>query len=144
MIGTHLSSSPENTSTLARRLASCLQPGDVLLLSGDLGAGKTCFVQGLAEGLGCAGNVTSPTFSLIQIYEGTTPLVHADLYRLEDAAEAQRIGLQDYLEAPWICAVEWSERAQSFWPADAWRVTLESQEEAENVRILHIRRGTAA
>ncbi len=141
MRGEHRTRSPEETRGLARRFAACLRPGDVLLLCGDLGAGKTCFVQGLAEGLGYDGNVTSPTFSLIQTYAGRIPLAHADLYRLEDEAEARGTGLEEYLEAPWICAVEWSGRAPGLWPAEAWHIELLAGGADQNERRIRIRQG---
>ncbi len=141
MTGEHHTHTPEETRALARRFAAWLRPGDVLRLSGGLGAGKTCFVQGLAEGLGYDGNVTSPTFSLIQVYPGPTPLVHADLYRLEDAQEVLGIGLADYLEAPYVCAIEWSERSPGLWPAGAWRIELACHGADGNGRRILISKG---
>jgi tRNA threonylcarbamoyladenosine biosynthesis protein TsaE len=105
------SSSEEETRAIAARLARNLRPGSVLLLSGDLGAGKTAFVRGLAEGLGLsADEVTSPTFTLVHEYRGgRLPLVHVDLYRL-DSADLAEIGLDDDLAAAGVVAVEWPER----------------------------------
>jgi tRNA threonylcarbamoyladenosine biosynthesis protein TsaE len=108
---THTSHSEAETRAIAAVLAATLRPGDVLLLSGDLGAGKTAFVRGLAEGLGIdPGEVTSPTFTLVHEYRGgRLPLVHVDLYRL-DRAELDEIGLDPDLAAVGVTAVEWSER----------------------------------
>jgi tRNA threonylcarbamoyladenosine biosynthesis protein TsaE len=108
---THTSNSEAETRAVAARLAADLKPGDVLLLSGDLGAGKTAFVRGLAEGLGIdAGEVTSPTFTLVHEYRGgRLPLIHVDLYRL-DAADLDEIGLDQDLAAVGVTAVEWAER----------------------------------
>lgn len=105
------SSSEDETRAIAAALSPTLAPGAVLLLSGDLGAGKTAFVRGLAEGLGIdAGEVTSPTFTLVHEYRGgRLPLVHVDLYRL-DRAELDEIGLDQDLAARGVTAVEWAER----------------------------------
>lgn len=105
------SSSEDETRAIAARLAATLQPGTVLLLSGDLGAGKTAFVRGLAEGLGVdGGEVTSPTFTLVHEYRGgRLPLIHVDLYRLE-SADLDETGLDDDLAARGVVAVEWPER----------------------------------
>ena len=109
--GPHRTASEAETRELARRLAAELTPGAVLLLSGDLGAGKTAFVRGLAEGLGLdAGEVTSPTFTLVHEYRGgRLPLLHVDLYRL-DTAELDDLGLDQDLAADGVVAVEWPER----------------------------------
>jgi tRNA threonylcarbamoyladenosine biosynthesis protein TsaE len=108
---THQSRSENETRRIATTLAETLQAGAVLLLSGDLGAGKTAFVRGLAEGLGIdADEVTSPTFTLVHEYRGgRLPLVHVDLYRL-DRADLDEIGLDQDLAASGIVAVEWAER----------------------------------
>lgn len=108
---THQSTSEAGTRAIAAALAPGLAPGAVILLSGDLGAGKTAFVRGLAEGLGIAPDeVTSPTFTLVHEYRGgRLPLIHVDLYRL-DRAELDEIGLDQDLAAHGVTAVEWSER----------------------------------
>jgi tRNA threonylcarbamoyladenosine biosynthesis protein TsaE len=108
---TRTSHSEEETRAIASALALTLRPGAVLLLSGDLGAGKTAFVRGLAEGLGLdPDDVTSPTFTLVHEYRGgALPLMHVDLYRL-DRAELDEIGLDQDLAAQGVTAVEWAER----------------------------------
>lgn len=108
---TFSSNSEHDTRAFAARLAARLEPGAVLLLSGDLGAGKTAFVRGLAEGLGIdSGEVTSPTFTLVHEYRGgRLPLVHVDLYRLE-SADLDEVGLDTDLAAAGVIAVEWAER----------------------------------
>lgn len=107
----HQSNSEADTREVAAALAPTLAPGAVILLSGDLGAGKTAFVRGLAEGLGLDPDVvTSPTFTLVHEYRGgRLPLMHVDLYRLE-RAELDEIGLDQDLAAEGVIAVEWSER----------------------------------
>jgi len=93
----------------AARLATSLRPNDVIALSGDLGAGKTTFVKGLAKGMGLCDEeaITSPTFSYLNIYEGTTPLFHFDLYRLSSEIEFELSGFQDYFCAGGITCIEW-------------------------------------
>jgi tRNA threonylcarbamoyladenosine biosynthesis protein TsaE len=106
-------SSEADTEALAERLASTLRPGDTLLLHGELGAGKTAFVRGLARGLGAdEADVSSPTFTIVQSYRGATlTLVHVDLYRLTPA-EVEDVALDDLMEPGTVLAVEWAER----WP----------------------------
>ena len=120
----HQSNSEADTRAIAGALATTLTPGAVVLLSGDLGAGKTAFVRGLAEGLALdPGEVTSPTFTLVHEYRGgRLPLIHVDLYRL-DRAELDEIGLDQDLAAHGVTAVEWSERL-SRELAGATRVTI--------------------
>jgi tRNA threonylcarbamoyladenosine biosynthesis protein TsaE len=108
---THTSNSEADTRAIAAALSPSLLPGAVVLLSGDLGAGKTAFVRGLASGLGVdPDEVTSPTFTLVHEYRGgRLPLIHVDLYRL-DRAELDEIGIDSDLAAAGVTAVEWSER----------------------------------
>lgn len=104
-------SSPEETRDLARRMVATLKAGALLILTGELGAGKTTFVKGLAEGLGITGLVRSPTFTVVNIYRGPVTLYHIDLYRLAGGAELDDIGLDDYLYCrDGISVVEWGER----------------------------------
>lgn len=91
------------------RLAGLLRPGDVILLSGKLGAGKTTLVQGIAKGLGVVDQVTSPTFVLLQEHEGRIPLRHADLYRLELSGEITDLGLEELFDQSWVTVVEWGD-----------------------------------
>jgi tRNA threonylcarbamoyladenosine biosynthesis protein TsaE len=120
----HTSSSESQTRAIAAALAPGLAPGAIVLLSGDLGAGKTAFTRGLAEGLGLdPDEVTSPTFTLVHEYRGgRLPLIHVDLYRL-DRAELDEIGLDQDLAAAGVTAIEWSERLASALPG-ATKVTL--------------------
>ena len=105
-----ISKSPAETRALGRRLAGKLAPGTVLAFTGDLGAGKTALISGLAEGLGVTDRVTSPTFTIVNEYEGgRLPLFHFDMYRLPSADDLWDIGWVDYLDRGGICAVEWSE-----------------------------------
>lgn len=114
-----ISHHPEETLNLGRALAAELRPGDVLALAGDLGAGKTHFTKGLAEGLGVEADVTSPTFTLVHEYPGgRLPLVHIDLYRLEEATEVLGIGLDDYLAGDGVTVIEWADKFEALMPPD--------------------------
>ena len=115
----------EETTAAGARLAAALQPADVVLLYGDLGAGKTAFVRGLARGLGAnADDVSSPTFTIVQEYPGrAATLYHVDLYRLEPA-EVDDLGLEELVASDGIVAVEWAERWRDR-PDDVWEVTIE-------------------
>jgi len=107
-----ISNSPAETRALGKRLAETLAPGTVLAFTGDLGAGKTALISGLAEGLGVTDRVTSPTFTIVNEYwGGRLPLFHFDLYRLGGGEELYGIGWDDYLARGGVCAVEWSENA---------------------------------
>ena len=131
MARTITTSSEDETAAVGRALASTLSAGDVLLLHGDLGAGKTAFVRGLAEGLGVSRDaVSSPTFTLIQEYRGgRLPLFHVDLYRIEDPREFDELGLDEIAEEG-VLAIEWAERLPSP-PLNATRVSIEHAGESE-------------
>ena len=119
------SNSPGETEALGAALAKLLWPGAVVAFTGDLGAGKTAFVRGMAQGLGVAGRVTSPTFTIVNEYEGgRLPLFHFDLYRLASSDELFEIGWEDYLRRGGVCAVEWSENAAGALERDPVRVDL--------------------
>ena len=107
------------------------RPGTVIALTGDLGAGKTAFVRGLAEALGCRGRVTSPTFTIVNEYPGTIPLFHFDMYRLSGPDDLFEIGWEDYLERGGVCAVEWSENVEDAFFGDEIRVRLEKRGDTE-------------
>lgn len=121
---TVITRSPAETRRLAAELLRELRPGAVLALHGDLGAGKTCFVQGLAAALGVQRPVSSPTFTLIHEYESTPPLYHADLYRIRDADDALGLGLEEYIGGAGITVIEWAERALELLPPDTWHLTF--------------------
>lgn len=121
----HTTKSPDETFALARSLAKELKAGDVLLLIGDLGAGKTCFVQGLAEGLGVPGGtyVRSPSFALINEYRGgRLDLFHIDFYRLHEDADPADLGLDEYVYGCGVTAIEWADRFPDVFPPTAKRI----------------------
>ena len=132
------SNSPGETREIGRRLAEKLTQGTVIAFSGDLGAGKTAMISGLAEGLGVTDRVTSPTFTIVNEYGGgRLPLFHFDLYRLGGGEELYDIGWDDYLVRGGVCAVEWSERAAGALPEGTISVTLERcQEQGDWRRII--------
>ncbi|MBN1929508.1 MAG: tRNA (adenosine(37)-N6)-threonylcarbamoyltransferase complex ATPase subunit type 1 TsaE [Chlorobiaceae bacterium] len=130
MRGEYLSRSAAETREYARRFASGLGPGDVVCLTGQLGAGKTEFMRGIAEVCGCDEQLSSPTFSLMNIYEGVlrgrpVELHHFDLYRLESEKELDAAGFDDYLSGPFLSVVEWGDRFASLDRRYTCRVTLE-------------------
>ncbi|MDI6775213.1 MAG: tRNA (adenosine(37)-N6)-threonylcarbamoyltransferase complex ATPase subunit type 1 TsaE [Verrucomicrobiota bacterium] len=133
-----ISRSPEETMAIAGRLTVGLRPGSIVALHGELGSGKTCFVQGMALALGIRAPVTSPSFTLINEYCGTLSLCHIDLYRLRGPADTLALGFCDYMESGGITAIEWAERAGDFVPPHAVRVFLETRPDDE--RAITIRR----
>ena len=134
---TIITHSPEETRALGARLARLLQPGAVVAFTGDLGAGKTAFISGMAQGLDIPERVTSPTFTIVNEYEGgRLPLFHFDMYRLGSADELFHIGWEDYLARGGVCAVEWSENVEGAFYGDEIRVVFEKT--GENSRRIRI------
>lgn len=116
---------PTETRAFGKRLAGMLRPGDVLLMYGDLGAGKSELTRGIAEGLGVTETVTSPSFTVLNVYEsGTVPLYHFDWYRLESAEELYELGMDEYLGGDGIAAVEWPTQCPDAIPADHLRIEI--------------------
>ena len=138
----YLSHSPEETERIGEMLGRQLHSGTVLALRGGLGMGKTAFTRGLARGLGCTGRVTSPTFTIVNEYDGATPLFHFDMYRLDSEDDLFDIGWDDYLVRGGVCAVEWSERIDSALPPDALTVSI-ARGESDNDRIITVTGGPA-
>ena len=123
-----ISHSPAETFAFGEQVAEGVRPGDVLALSGDLGAGKTHFVKGLAAGLGIVAAVTSPTFTLIHEYPGgRLPLFHFDFYRLDSEDDLLRIGFDDYLDAGGVLAIEWAEKFPALLPPHARHFDFRSE-----------------
>jgi tRNA threonylcarbamoyladenosine biosynthesis protein TsaE len=139
-----ISHSAEQTQRLGMRLGELLTGGELLLLEGQLGTGKTTFTQGLALGLDITANITSPTFTLLKEYPGQArprktgeaarvgpPLYHFDLYRLDDGAEIFDLGFDDYFFGNGVCIVEWAEKADLYWPTDHLRIRLKMLNETK-------------
>jgi len=118
--------SPEETVVLGAKVAELLSPGDIIALYGDLGAGKTTLVRGIARGLGVGEQVqiTSPTFVLMNVYPGRMPVYHFDLYRLSGAADLYDLGFEDYFYGKGVSIIEWAEKAEILFPPAAIRLTL--------------------
>ena len=138
----YMSHSPEETEHIGEMLGKRLSGGTVLALRGGLGMGKTAFTRGLARGLGYTGRVTSPTFTIVNEYDGATPLFHFDMYRLDGEDDLFDIGWDDYLARGGVCAVEWSERIDSALPPDTLAVSI-ARGEHDNDRIISVTGGTA-
>ncbi len=131
--------SPDETAALAALVGQKVHEGTVLCLEGDLGAGKTLFVQSLARTLGVEGEVTSPTFNLMNIYEGICPIYHFDLYRLESEAELDEIGFYEYTDEPeGIVVIEWADKFPEALPEDYVRIRLERLADEEDGRLCSI------
>ena len=135
----YLSHNEQETEALGQRLAAALSPGAVVAYRGGLGMGKTAFTRGLAKGLGYSGRVTSPTFTIVNEYEGgRLPLFHFDMYRLEDDDALFDIGWEDYLDRSGVCAVEWSEQVADALPEDTVYVTIARLPEDDHSRLITI------
>ena len=126
--------SPEETQQLGRELAQHFTGGEVLLLSGTLGAGKTCLTQGIAWGLGIREHARSPTFVLASEYQGRLTLYHMDLYRLDDLMEIDDLGLDEYLFGEGVCVIEWAEKGVGVLPEEGLKIRIEVK--GENDREL--------
>ena len=132
----YVSNSPAETEALGAALAGRLKPGAVVAFSGDLGAGKTAFVRGMARGLDICERVTSPTFTIVNEYEGgRLPLFHFDMYRLSSSDELFDIGWEDYLVRGGVCAVEWSENVSDALEEGCLRVDIRRGERDDQRRI---------
>ena len=120
-----ITTSESETEALGARLASTLPDGSVVAMYGDLGAGKTAFVRGMARGMGLSARVSSPTFTIVNEYPGPRELIHFDMYRLSGADELFDIGWEDYLARGAVCAVEWSENVEDAFFGDEIRVRID-------------------
>ena len=134
-----LTHSPAETEELAERLAAHLSPGDVIAYEGGLGMGKTAFTRGLARGLGYTGHVTSPTFTIVNEYDGKKlPLFHFDMYRLSGSDDLFDLGWDDYLDRGGVCAVEWSEMVTDALPPETIYVRFSRSQEQDSWRTITI------
>lgn len=128
--------SPDETKKLGQALGSLLKKGDILLIYGELGAGKTIFTQGLAIGMGIKAHITSPTFTIIHEYPGTIPLYHIDAYRLDKEEEILELGLEEYLYGEGVTAIEWPEKLDSWLPEEVIEISIKKIDGQENKREL--------
>ena len=117
---------PEDTFALGQKIGELVKPGTVISLVGDLGVGKTVFTQGLAKGLGITEPVNSPTFTIVQVYDGgRLPFYHFDVYRIGDIEEMDEIGYEDYFYGEGVCLIEWADLIREILPEQMCRVTIE-------------------
>ena len=130
--------SPEETQEVGRVLGCAITSGDLLALTGDLGSGKTCLVQGIARGMGVPASeyVRSPTFVLLNVYQGRRPLFHMDCYRMGHPDELEDLGYRDIFFGQGVVAVEWADRARAFLPADCLDVGLRFLDETRREMVL--------
>lgn len=136
---TYISRSEAETEAIGEKFAEDLASGTVVAMYGDLGAGKTAFVRGMARGMGLSCRVSSPTFTIVNEYEGERELIHFDMYRLESSDELFEIGWEDYLARGAVCAVEWSEKVEDAFFGDETVVRIEKL--GDNERLITIGEG---
>jgi tRNA threonylcarbamoyladenosine biosynthesis protein TsaE len=132
-----ISNSVDETKKMAKKLASLFEAGDIISLTGDLGAGKTSFVQGLAQALDITLQIISPTFTLIREYPGKPPLYHFDVYRLKNIQELVELGYEEYFFGEGVCVIEWGDKIRELLPAE--HLEIEFRRESENRRKLFVR-----
>lgn len=120
----YISNSAEETKKTAADFAKTLKSGDVLCMYGDLGAGKTAFVQGLARGLGIGEPITSPTFTIVNEYYGDMPLYHFDVYRIADPDEMYEVGYEEYVYGDGVSVIEWAELIEDILPRTRYKITI--------------------
>jgi len=137
-----LTHNAEETVQLGKKIGGKLQPNDIIALTGRLGAGKTTLIQGIAVGLGVKDYVTSPTFIIINEYQGRLPLYHIDLYRLDEGLEIEDLGIEEYFTKGGVCVIEWAERLGERQPGKSHEITLAML--AENERKICISSELAA
>ena len=133
------SHSPEQTQLLGSYLGELAQKGDVFLLVGELGTGKTCLVQGIAHGLAIKEYAFSPSFVLLREYHGRLPLYHIDLYRLDRIEEIADLGLEEYFYGKGVCVVEWAEKGPEIVPQESLLISLHYISASETERSIHLK-----
>lgn len=136
----YISNSCEETKRIAADIANTLKGGDVLCMYGDLGAGKTAFVQGLASGLGITEYITSPTFTIVNQYEGRLMLYHFDVYRIADSEEMYEIGYDEYVNGDGVYVIEWPQLIDDILPQKRYEITISKDyNKGENYREIEIK-----
>lgn len=137
----YTSYSPEETEKIAYEFSQRLNAGDVVCMYGELGAGKTAFVRGIARGLGIKDHITSPTFTIVNEYCGKMPLYHFDVYRIADEDEMYEIGYEEYIDGDGVSVIEWPQLIKDILPKSYYSVKIDRNYEAgENSRIITIER----
>ena len=132
-----ITKSPEETFSVGEELGKTCRGGEVILLLGNLGAGKTCLTQGIAKGLGVKGKVTSPTFNIMKIYKiKIGVLCHIDAYRLNSGKDLEKSGVDDYLEKKdSVVVIEWAERVESIWPENVIKIEISNIPKGRKIKI---------
>ena len=137
MITEFISKNENDTTVFAKKFAGTLKPGDIVLLDGDLGAGKTVFTKGVVSALSNGKVIAvSPTFVIVNVYDTTPPVYHFDLYRISDVSELDAIGAEEYFYSNGISIVEWPERADGMFPASAIKVNINKVTDNERVIVV--------
>ena len=134
----HLSSSSKKTQEIARKFAKSLKEEDVVALTGELGSGKTTFVQGLADGLGVTDFVNSPTFKLVNEFSGRLTLYHFDFYRLDSSMDLVKIGFEEYINSKGITVIEWADKFPELIPDKHFAISFQFDRSDENNRRIEI------
>ncbi len=138
------SADEEQTREIGRILGRIVGPGTVIALSGELGAGKTVLAQGLAEGLGVKGPVSSPSFVIMNVYRGRCDVYHFDFYRLQNAEELEELGLEEYYYSEGVTIIEWSNKFAETLPPERLQIELvRDDRDPENARFLYFKAGSA-
>ncbi len=133
------SDSPQRTAEIAEEFANRLKAGDTICLNGDLGVGKTVFVQSLAKALGINDYISSPTFTIVNQYEGRLPLYHFDVYRIADSDEMYEIGYEEYVYGDGVSVIEWGQNIEDILPETRYDITIEKDyDKGENYRLITI------
>jgi len=133
--------SPEETMAVGEKLGQVLKPGDVITLTGDLGAGKTYFSKGVGKGLGVSDHITSPTFTIINEYSGRLPLYHVDAYRVGNSDEVYDLGLEEYLFGEGVTLIEWPQVLEEVLPQQVLEIEIVKDEKMENQRSFNLNPG---
>ncbi len=133
------SNSPKETENIAKAFAKSLKPGDVVCLNGDLGVGKTAFVQGLAKALGVTEPISSPTFTIVNCYNASLPIYHFDVYRIDDCDEMYEIGYEEYVYGDGITIIEWPEKIEPILPEKRYDISISKDfSQHEDFRLIDI------
>jgi len=121
---TIITKSPEETNNLGEKISKIIKPGDLLAFYGELGVGKTCFIQGISQGLKVKDYVTSPSFTIINEYQGNVPIYHFDLFRLNNAEEILEFGYEEYFNGEGLIVIEWAEKIEQFLPKEHLKIDI--------------------
>jgi len=121
---TIITKSPEETKKLGKELSKLVKPGDLIAFYGELGAGKTCFIQGISQELEVKGYVTSPSFTIVNEYQGRIPIYHFDLFRLDNTEEILELGYEEYFYGEGLTVIEWAERIEQLLPKEYLKIDI--------------------